>query len=341
MSRPRVTVVIPNFNGRELLPVLMPSIAAQEFDDLEVVVVDDASTDDSVDYLHREWPQARVIELVANSGFATSCNEGIRESGGELVALLNTDIEIEPSWLGTLVDALDGDPSAGSASGKLLNFYERQVIDAAGDLLMRSGTALSRGAGRVDDGRYDRQEPVFAPCAGAAVYRRSLFDQVGLFDEDFHSYWEDVDLGFRAQLAGFRSLYVPAARAYHVRSATTGRRNPFFLRLQRRNQIWVIVKNFPAPLLLRNLPMIVLRQVAYFAASIEQRLVRDHVRAFGEALRGLPTMVRKRRAIQGARKVDDDYLRALISPRDTRAGRVRRAITEVVPDRVVERPERW
>ena len=336
--------MVPNFNGRELLPVLLPSIMAQEFEDFEVIVVDDASTDGSVEYLRSDWPAVHVLERANNSGFASTCNAGIRESESEFVALLNTDIELEPAWIGTLVDALDREPAAGSAGGKLLNFYDRNVIDAAGDLLIRSGIALSRGEGRVDDGRYDRPELVFAPCAGAAVYRRALFERIGLFDEDFHSYGEDVDLGLRAQLAGFRSLYVPEARAYHVRGGTTGRRNTFFLRLQRRNQIWVIAKNFPATLLLRNLPMIVLRQAAYFAASVQQRLVREHLRAYGEALRALPRMLRKRRVIQGSRTVDDEYLRAMISPRgEERAGRgrVRRAITEVVPDRVVERPERW
>ena len=331
---------MPNFNGRALLPVALPSVMAQEGVAFEVIVVDDGSTDDSVAYLRREWPNVRVVRHAANAGFAVACNAGIRASAGDLVALLNTDVELEPTWLKTLVAALDDDPEAGSACGKLLNFYEREVIDAAGDLMMRSGTACSRGAGRVDDGRYDRPEAVFAPCAGAAVYRRSLFEHIGLFDEDFHSYWEDVDLGFRAQLAGFRALYVPQARAYHVRSATAGRGNPFYLRLQRRNQLWVIAKNFPLALLVRNLPMIVLRQVAYFGASIQQRLVRDHFRAYGDALRGLPRMLRKRREIQRGRAVDDRYLRAMISPRDG-ASRVRRLVTEVVPDRVIERPERW
>jgi GT2 family glycosyltransferase len=340
MGRPRVTIVMPNFNGRELLAVALPSVMAQEAADFELVVVDDASTDDSVAYLRREWPDARVVELGANVGFASACNAGIREAAGEYVALLNTDVELEPAWLATLVGALDGDPAVGSACGKLLNFYERELIDAAGDVLMRSGTALSRGAGRLDDGRYDQPELVFAPCAGAAVYRRSLFETVGLFDEDFHSYWEDVDLGFRAQLAGFRSLYVPQARAYHVRSATTGRQNPFFLRLQRRNQLWTITKNFPASLLLRNLPVIFLRQVAYFGASVQQRLVLAHLRAVAEAVRGLPSMLRKRREIQRGRAVDDRYLRGIISPRDG-ASRVRRVVTEVAPDRVTERPERW
>jgi GT2 family glycosyltransferase len=336
---------MPNLNGRELLPTALRSIEEQEFDDREVVVVDDGSTDGSVDYVRAEWPGVRLVELGTNHGFAAACNAGIRASEGELVALLNTDVELERGWLAALVSALDADPAAGSASGKLLNFHERLVIDAAGDLLLRSGTALSRGQGRIDDGRYDRPEAVFAPCAGAALYRRSLFDRVGLFDEEFHSYWEDVDLGFRAQLAGLRSLYVPQARAYHVRSATTGRRNPFFLRLQRRNQIWVIAKNLPARLLVRNLPLILARQAVYFGASVEQRIVGDHLRALGDALRGLPRMLAKRRAIQRARAVDDAYLRALISPRDgaetgARA-RLRRLVTEVAPDRLVERPERW
>ena len=341
----RVTVVIPNYNGRDLLPTVIPSALAQDYPDFELLVVDDASTDDSVAYLRSEWPQVRVVELSENSGFARACNVCIRAAESPLVALLNTDMEVEPDWLRELVDALKRDPQAGSASGKILNFYSRDAIDAAGDLMLRSGAAVNRGEGQPDDGRFDRARRVFAPCAGAALYRRELFDRVGLFDEDFHSYNEDMDLGFRAQLRGYTSLYVPAARSYHMKAATTGRAKHFFSRAQRRNAIWLIVKNYPGGLLMRFLPYIVARQVVYLASSVPHGMLREHLMAIGEAVRGLRRMLRKRREIQAARSVGNSDLRSAISPAPdggwTFTNRLRRAITEVAPDRIVRRPESW
>src|SRR5581483_12013375 len=175
---PRVTVVIPNYNGRELLATLLPTLAVQDTAH-DVVVVDDCSSDASVAYLSSDWPRVRVIVNEVNRGFAVTANRGIAAASTEYIALVNTDVELEPSWLGLLVAALDAHPAAGSASGKSLSSADRTVLDGAGHTMSWSGAANRRGFGEPDRGQYDEPGPVISACAGYALYRRSAFEAIG------------------------------------------------------------------------------------------------------------------------------------------------------------------
>jgi GT2 family glycosyltransferase len=314
---PRVSAAVLNYDGRELLEVILPSLFAQEYRDFEVIVVDDSSSDDSVAYVHETWPRARVVSAGdVNLGVAAALNAGVAAAIGELVALLNNDIELDPRWMGELVAALDRHPEAATAAGKLLNFHRRDELDAAGDIFTRAATAFGRGNGERDRGQYDREEEVFAPTAGAALYRASALAEVGAFDESFFAYFEDVDWGLRAQIAGYRSWYVPSAIGYHMGATTTRpRANPRFFELQRRNTLALLMKDVPLAFILRNAHLILAHQALGLAYSANAGMLRPHLRAFAAATRAAPKWLADRRAILGGRRVSLREFNRFVSAR--------------------------
>ncbi|HEY5344208.1 MAG TPA: glycosyltransferase family 2 protein [Solirubrobacteraceae bacterium] len=318
-STPRVSAAVLNFNGRALLEVVLPTLAAQEFDDVEMIVIDNCSSDDSVEYLQREWPNVRVVPTgESNVGVAAALNVGVQAARGELIALLNNDIELDPRWLGELVATLDRYPEAATAAGKLLSYHDRERIDAAGDVFTTAATALGRGHGELDRGQYEREEEIFAPTGGAGLYRASAFADVGPFDESFRAYFEDVDWGLRAQLAGHRSRYVPGSIGYHMGGATTGGdKRPDYYELQRRNAIGVIVKDVPARFLMRHAPAIAWNQLLGFAYGVHAGMLVAHLRALRGAARAFPGWRRERRRIMGSRRIAlDDFERFTSAKRD-------------------------
>lgn len=314
---PRVSAAVLNYDGRDLLEVILPSLFAQEYRDFEVIVVDNASTDDSVSYVREHWPQARVVSTGAvNIGVAAALNVAVKAATGELVALLNNDIELEPRWLGELVAALDRHADAATVAGKLLNFYRRDELDAAGDIFTRAATAFGRGKGERDQGQYEQEDEVFAPTAGAALYRASAFAQVGAFDESFFAYFEDVDWSLRAQIMGYRSWYVPSAVGYHMGSKTTRPAvNPRYFELQRRNTLALLVKDVPLTFILRNLHLILAHQALGLAYSANAGMLRPHLRALVAAARATPQWLRARKAILGARRVPLSEFNRFVSAR--------------------------
>jgi GT2 family glycosyltransferase len=291
---------------------VLPTVAAQRHTDFATLVVDNGSEDGTVDYLRTEWPDVGVLALPSNMGFAAAVNRGISATAGEYVALLNNDVELDPDWLGEVVAALDEHPDAASATPKLLSYHDRDVLDGAGDDLSWSGVCTRRGYRRPDVGQYEAPEEVFSACGGAALYRRSALERIGLFDEDFFAYLEDVDWGFRARLAGFGCRYVPSSRAYHMGGATTDRIDGLGVYLRRRNLIALVLKNYPARSLLRHLPDLLLEQVLGFVLSIAQGTLRSQLRAWRDALRQLPATLRKRRDIQRARVIAHPQLEAIV-----------------------------
>ena len=207
-ASPRVTVVVPNWNGEIFLETCLSSLRRQSYEDFEVVLADNGSTDGSVPFVEENFPEVRVVRLPENRGFSAAVNAGIKAASpsAEHVVLLNNDTELDPGWLGALVGAADRHPEAGLFASKLVDFEDRRVLDGAGDALRKSGLPYRVGHGEVDRGQFERETFVFSACAAAALYRRSLFEDIGLFDEDFFSNCEDGDLSFRAQLAGYRCL---------------------------------------------------------------------------------------------------------------------------------------
>lgn len=253
----KVTVIIPNYNGCHYMGPCLTSLKEQTFKDFQVLVVDNASTDESVAYVKEHCPDIRVIELDKNYGFSKAVNVGIRHSKTPYVILLNNDTKADPHYIEEMVKAIERSPRIFSVSSKMVQMYHPELIDSAGDLYTLTGWGVCRGAGRPVT-NYMEPDEVFSACAGAAIYRRQVFKKIGLFDENHFAYLEDIDIGYRAKIFGYRNMYCPTALVYHVGSGTSGSKyNSFKVRLSARNNIYLNYKNMPFfQLLLNFLPLL-------------------------------------------------------------------------------------
>jgi GT2 family glycosyltransferase len=255
----------------------------------------------------------RVVALRQRSGVTAAMNACLAAADTEFVAIFNNDMELEPECLERLVAALRDHPEAGSATPKMLDFARREVLDGAGDLLRWRGGGTRRGHGTRDEGQYDAPDEVFAACGGAAVYRRAALDDVGGFDARYFAYYEDLDWGFRAQLAGWHARYVPDAVLYHHGSATLGRgmteSNAYLLW---RNPVWLIAKCYPGWALVGHLPSIVAGQAGNLWTALRERKLHIWLRAMRDALREFPSVLRDRREVQRGRRVGRRELEAAV-----------------------------
>ncbi len=299
---PRVSVVIPSWNGRGQLAEVLGSLARQTDGEFETVVVDNGSTDGSLEYLAAAWPGVRILALDRNEGFAAAVNRGISATSAPYVALVNNDVELEPHWIETVVRVLEHEPRAGSVASKLLDWSRRNVLDGAGDLVGWDGYCVRRGKGERDRGQYDGSRDVISACAAAALYRREALDDVGEFDERFFAYIEDVDWGMRAQLAGWDCIYEPTAVAYHVGGASSSRIDGFELFQCHRNIVAMMVKNFPVSMLLAFAPWLVARRVGSLAKAAGRGEAGVLLGAWGAGLGELPASLRSRRRVQRRRR---------------------------------------
>ncbi len=311
---PRISVVIPNWNGLAHLDTCLSALDRQTFSDFEIIIVDNASSDGSVAFIRRKYPQAKVIELPENRGFAGACNAGIRAAQGEFVVLLNNDTEVDPGWLAAIVDAFQRHPEAGIVASKMLLFDRRDVFHTAGDFYGFDGIPGNRGVWERDDGQFDREEYVFSACGGSAACRRTMLDQIGLLDEDFFFSCEDLDLAWRAQLAGWRVLYTPAAIVYHKLSATGGGATASFY--DGRNFLYLIAKNYPTSLLRKHWRAILGAQINIAWEALRSwrgAAARARLRGMMAGLLNLPRMLAKRRLVQASRKATDEYLETMLA----------------------------
>jgi GT2 family glycosyltransferase len=292
-SRPAVSVVIPNWNGREWLPGCLAAIAAQSLPATEVIVVDNGSQDGSSAYLRDEHPAVRVLELGSNTGFARAANEGIRAAAGELVALVNTDVVLSDDWLERTVAALAADSGAASVASKILWSGDRSLVYDAGDVLRRDGVCEQRGRFGLDQPRWDQPGEVFGACAAAALYRREAVLELGGFDERYFAYLEDVDLALRLALAGWRCRYEPAV-ALHAGEGSSGALAGGHWFFVARNTIVLVAKAFPV----RWLPLVAYRQIAWIWHTARERRLGWHLRGLLAALPMLPGALRERRRLR-------------------------------------------
>jgi GT2 family glycosyltransferase len=308
-----VTVVIPNWNGERFLNLCLGSLRDQSLEGFETIIVDNGSTDGSRAFVQEHFPEVNVIPLGENRGIAAAFNSGIEASTTEYVVLLNNDTEQDPGWLAALVRAAEDHPEAGFFASKLVDFHDRRVLDGAGDAMRLSGLPYRLGHGERDSGRFARAGFVFGACAAAALYRRDMLDEVGLFDEDFVSYCEDGDLSFRAQLAGYRCFYVPGAVVYHMGSASTGgKRSPTATRLGSRNSFSLLVKNLPLSAVPYILPFFITGQLVRLLTAAATGSLRAHLEGLAGAWRQLPAMLEKRAEIQKWKKLSDAEVRGLL-----------------------------
>lgn len=310
---PTASIVLVNWNGARHLSVCFMALRRQTVRDFEIILVDNASQDNSLELLARDFPEVQVIALKDNRGFAGGSNVGIRAARGEFITLLNNDTEVDAQWLEEVIAAFQRHPEAGSVASKMKLFDQRDKFHTTGDYYRLDGLPGNRGVWEVDRGQYDREEYVFSACGGSAAYRRSMLDQIGLLDEDFFFSCEDVDLGWRAQLAGWRCVYAPRAVVYHKLKATGGGATASFY--DGRNFLWLIAKNYPASLWQINRSKIIRKQWSLFveaARAWRGEAARARIRGMVAGLIGLSKMLRKRRAIQVLRRVDDAYLLSIL-----------------------------
>lgn len=269
-----ITVVIPNYNGMKYLAECMTSLCREQQNapGYEVLIIDNASVDGSVEYLQKEWcgEGVRLISLPENTGFCHAVNLGIREAKTPYVILLNNDTKAEAGFVRGLYDAIRENEKIFSVSAKMLMWDRPELIDDAGDRYCVLGWAYSRGKGRPA-ADYDKSVPVFSACGGAAIYRRSVFEEIGYFDEEHFAYLEDTDIGYRARIYGYENWYAPKAVVYHVGSGTSGSRyNQFKTRYSSRNNVYLIYKNMPLFQIILNLPFLLagfLIKFLFFAAK--------------------------------------------------------------------------
>ncbi len=257
----KATIIIPNINGKGWLKDSIESIYAQTEQDFELIVVDNGSTDESLTQAREYTSRSNftLIENKTNTGFSYAVNQGIALAKGKYVVLFNNDAFAEPQWLAELIRAAEQDERIFAVQSLMIRHYERELADDAGDYVTWMGFACKEGDGRLAS-RYTRQKRIFSACGGAALYRKSILDEIGTFDENFFAYFEDVDLSWRANNAGYKNIICPTARCYHICGASTGavRYNGFKSRQSGRNSILLPLKNEPALMLVVNfLPLAV------------------------------------------------------------------------------------
>lgn len=252
------TVVIPNYNGMAYIEACLKSLFAGTQQDMEIIVVDNASQDGSLALIKERFPGVQIIENLKNEGFCKAVNQGILASKTPYVILLNNDTQVELSFVHELEKVMEHDKKLFSASAKMISLHERDRIDDAGDYYCALGWAFARGKGKKPE-NFIKDEPVFAACAGAAIYRKEIFGEIGLFDENHFAYLEDMDIGYRARLHGYHNRFASKAVVYHAGSATSGSRyNAFKTRLSSRNSVYLIYKNMPIGQILLNLPFLII-----------------------------------------------------------------------------------
>ena len=323
-----ITVVVVNWNRRDLLRACLHSLASQTYPNFEVVIVDNGSTDGSCEMAEREFGSRLRLQFVRNTenlGFCAANNQGILQAAGKVVALLNNDAEAHPQWLEKLTTAFT-DEHVGMAASKILVWEDPERIDKVGHLIYWDGQNRGRGSGERDRGQYDEVEEVLWPDGCAAMYRKSMLDEIGGFDEDFFAYADDAELGLRARIAGWKCLYVPQAIVRHHRGATLGVMSTRRLLLIERNRVLLAAKLFPWRLLWLNGVYYLARLAAGAWAAMRGKgeagrfpglkgkatVALTLLKADLAALQMMPKMFRKRKQVNRIRRLTSSQVIALM-----------------------------
>lgn len=279
----KTTIIIPNYNGLSFMEPCFESLKEQTVRNFKVLVVDNGSTDGSVEWLKEH--RIPSIFLKENTGFSGAVNTGIRAADTPYVLLLNNDTRVEPGFVAAMERAMDQSPKIFSVSSRMIQMYHPELLDDAGDMYSILGWAYQRGVGRSSE-LYQKSCRVFSACAGAAIYRRAVFDEIGLFDELHFAYLEDIDVGWRAKLYGYDNIYCPDAAVYHVGSGTSGSRyNSFKVRLAARNCIYLNYKNMPGWQLLLNAPFLLAGIFVKYLFFVKNGFGGDYVSGLKEGIR--------------------------------------------------------
>jgi GT2 family glycosyltransferase len=317
-STPLISVIIPNWNGKHFLAECIDSLGEQTFRDFETILVDNGSTDGSAEFSEERYGGIiRIIRNKENLGFTGGNNVGIRAAKGKYIVLLNNDTWAEPTWLEELVKATYLGRPVGMWGSKIYSYYRRDQIEAVGELIYWDGLSRSRGQYAQEQGQYEEMEEIFFPPGCGGMYRKVVFEEIGLFDEDFFAYADDAEIGIRARLAGWKCVYVPRAVLYHKNSGSTGHYSPFKAFYVERNRFWITLKYFPLPLLYLSIFFTFYRFAFQGYGALTHRgaagkftrnyspfqLIWILIKAYGSGLRYTPRMWKKRKMLKPLRKV--------------------------------------
>ncbi len=309
----KAVVVIPNWNGEAEIRAALDSLMLQTLQPM-IIVVDNGSVDSSIEIIERHYPTVELIKHRVNKGYAGGVNPGLRraiELQADYVAPFNNDAVADRQWLENLVQTLDADPGLGIAACKVAS-SDGAHLDSTGDYYTTWGLPYPRGRGEADTGQYDGQTDIFGASGAASLYRVRMLEEVGLLDEDFFAYYEDVDLSFRAQLAGWKIRYVPASVVYHETSTTASKIKGFFTLQTQKNLPMLLVKNVPASLMPVILPRFLLVYASFFFSALLRGQLLYALQGAGRALRYTPKKLAQRRGIQRSKKVGDAYIASML-----------------------------
>ncbi len=313
MSDRSIYIVIPNWNGKDLLGPNLDSVLAQSIG-AHVVVVDNGSSDGSQQFVKENYSRVELIELDENYGFTGGVNAGIElamKNGAEFVVLFNNDAVAEKLWLEKLVTTAQAHPEVGIVTSKFM-LMDKKHLDSTGDFYTTWGLPFPRGRNELDESRYDNKQEVFGASGGASLYRAKMLEEIGLFDQDFFAYFEDVDMSFRAQLAGWKVRFESTAIAYHHRGATSSKLGDFARYHSSKNFMLTYAKNMPSKLYWKYLPLFSLQLARWFVTSLLRGKVIAFLKGVFAAIGQHPRTVKKRGQIQASRKVPVEYIDSIL-----------------------------
>jgi len=298
----QVSVIIVNWNGKQHLEECLGSLSKQTFKSFETILVDNGSADGSIEFVETNFPAAKIVRLDKNEGFCRGNNIGLQHARGDFIALLNNDTLVDMYWLEELYRALTKHSHVAICASCIVNYYSRDVLDTAGDGFDLCGVGYKIGEG-MPVTEFQEERYVFGACAGAALYKRSMIDEIGFFDEGFFAVGEDLDLSFRARLAGYKCLYVPGAIVYHKVNRTLGRNSDFLLYQSRRNVEYTFFKNMPFPLIIAILPLHIIYNLLTFSQALLQKRFTVFIKAKKDFIKNFKKTYKLRKKIQEKRKI--------------------------------------
>lgn len=281
-----LTVIIPNFNGKKYLIKCLNSLKIQNCS-FNVIIIDNASTDGSVEYIVNNYPEYTVIKNEKNFGFAVAVNQGIKASNTDYIFLLNNDVVLEINCISNLLECIKKDLNFFAVASKMIQYQDRDKIDDAGDEYSILGWTKKVGEGKFPD-LYNKKREIFSACAGASLYRKSVFNEIGYFDENFFAYMEDIDISYRAKIYGYKCIYCPKAVVYHIGSATSGSRyNAFKIRSAARNNVYIPYKNMPWPQLAVNFIFLIFGFLIKYLFFLKKGYGNEYIKGLKDGLNSL------------------------------------------------------
>ena len=319
MKEPLVSIIIVNYNGVHHLQDCLKSIQEIDYPNYEVVLVDNASWDDSIQFVRKNFQWVRIISLEKNHGFAEGSNIGASNASGEYIVFLNNDTKVDKKWLSELVKEISRDDSIATCGSKML-FYSGNIVNHAGASLTLLGNTFDIGFGQKDSEVFDKRGLVGSTCGGSMIIKKNIFELLGGFDPDYFACSEDVDLCLRAWIYGFKNMYVPASIVYHKYGGTLGKRqSEWRIYVCQKNRLVNILKNFETPNIIKGLFISIpydLVRIVIFLSCMEIKTALSIIKAYIDVFVIINRILQKRKIVQKNRKISDNYIikMGLITP---------------------------